>query len=736
MDHIFKLYKFLLLLLLFLLSIRLEKFKIKKEIYNNKTNFDTNSKVIFTKDILFINGCNPRVLPHPYRYRVLHQIEQLQFGFLDCDKYFYLKFNPNIVRYYRIIIFFRCPWIKKIGKAISLAKRLNKKVLFDIDDLIIDTKYTDIIPYLNSLTKIKKQKYDNTVKRIKKTLKHCDGAITTTETLARELKHYVPTVFINHNVASEKMWSLSQEALSLKNLKGKDGHVVIGYFSGSFSHNPDIEMIKPVLYKILKEYKQVQILLFGLISSNDLYNEFPSQIIFKKFTDWMELPKIISNIDINIAPIENLKFNWAKSENKWVEAALVKVPTIASNYGQFKRVIKHNETGLLCSNLNDWYLNLKSLINNEVLRRIIGENAYEYCRKEYNTLYNHNKLVNFINLISPKHIGFFLPSLKISGEVYVVLKHAIFLQDEGWDVDIIIPNNNFINTEITLFDFEGHKLNLLILNRIKMLTRYDIVVATLYSTLYDIITYYKAKYHFYLVQNYETDFLQYDQDLRIKAEKTYSIPYNIKYITISKWCQNWLLKNYNQNSSYAPNGIDFNNTNYYMRNFKNRKIRILIEGDSSSFYKNVDESFKIVEKLDKNLFEIWYLSNDGKPKYWYYIDKFFHKIPHEKIIKIYYECDILLKSSWLESFSYPPLEMMSTGGYSIVVPNEGNKEYLQDKRNCLLYKLGDINDAIKNIQLLISDRILQRKLYINGVETAKKRDWKNFRNQVIHLYDI
>ena len=269
-----------------------------------------------------------------------------------------------------------------------------------------------------------------------------------------------------------------------------------------------------------------------------------------------------------------------------------------------------------------------------------------------------------------------------------------------------------------------------------MLTRYDIVVATLYSTLYDIITYYKAKYHFYLVQNYETDFLQYDQDLRIKAEKTYSIPYNIKYITISKWCQNWLLKNYNQNSSYAPNGIDFNNTNYYMRNFKNRKIRILIEGDSSSFYKNVDESFKIVEKLDKNLFEIWYLSNDGKPKYWYYIDKFFHKIPHEKIIKIYYECDILLKSSWLEGFSYPPLEMMSTGGYSIVVPNEGNKEYLQDKRNCLLYKLGDINDAIKNIQLLISDRILQRKLYINGVETAKKRDWKNFRNQVIHLYDI
>ena len=85
------------------------------------------------------------MLPHPYRYRVLHQIEQLQSGFLDCDEYYYLNFKPNIVRYYRIIIFFRCPWTKKIRKAISLSKKLNKKVLFDIDDLVIDTKFTKSI---------------------------------------------------------------------------------------------------------------------------------------------------------------------------------------------------------------------------------------------------------------------------------------------------------------------------------------------------------------------------------------------------------------------------------------------------------------------------------------------------------------------------------------------------------------------------------------------------------------
>ena len=88
----------------------------------------------------------------------------------------------------------------------------------------------------------------------------------------------------------------------------------------------------------------------------------------------------------------------------------------------------------------------------------------------------------------------------------------------------------------------------------------------------------------------------------------------------------------------------------------------------------------------------------------------------------------------VESFSYPPLEMMATGGYAIVAPNDGNKEYLRDGENCLLYKLGDINDAANCINRLISDEKLQEHLYINGLATAQKRDWKNLKDKIISLY--
>ena len=78
---------------------------------------------------------------------------------------------------------------------------------------------------------------------------------------------------------------------------------------------------------------------------------------------------------------------------------------------------------------------------------------------------------------------------------------------------------------------------------------------------------------------------------------------------------------------------------------------------------------------------------------------------------------------------------MATGGYVIVVSNGGNKEYLKDGYNCLIYTLGDINDAVDSINKLVSDEKLQEHLYVNGLITAQERDWKKFKDKIIGLYD-
>ena len=720
---------FLKILLLFcFFKIIIKTFKIE-ESKVKKTNIRFRMNRIIS-DVLFINGCDDKKLPHPFRYRVLHQIEQLNAGNFECYELYYLNLNPFIILDFHIIIFFRCPLTEHVEKTINFSKSLNKIVLFDIDDLVFDTKYTNIVPYVKALSTSEKLLYDEGVISMGKTLKLCQGAITTTETLAKELKNYVNKVFINHNVASEEMFELSNNALKIRNLNKNHDELIIGYFSGSITHNSDIEIVVPAMIKIFREFKNVKLFFLGEIDIPNELKDYSSKIIKGEFVNYRELPKLIANVDINIAPIQKNIFNAAKSENKWLEASLVKVPTVASNFGAFREKIHHGVTGLLCSTEEEWYKQLKILVLDEQLRKTIGNNAFEACKKEYNTIETGYRLTNYFNSFDRKHIGFFIPTLQISGGIRVVLVHSLFLQEIGYDVDLIVPES-----KINILEFQGHKFNVIGLNEGSIICQYDILIATLYTTLYQVLSYVKTKRKFYLVQSYETDFFTNGEIFRTIAEKTYNMPFGIEYITVSKWCETWLSEKYGIHSRFAPNGIYLSSFKEHKRNLKKKTIRILIEGDSSAYFKNVDESFKIVEKLDKNKYEIWYMSYGGKPKNWYKVDRFFNRVPYEKVNQIYEKCDILIKSSRLESFSFPPLEMMATGGYCIVALNSGNKEYLKDKINCLLYKLGDIDSAIQCIEELISNDELQQNLYKNGLSTAKKRDWRKFKDKIISLYN-
>lgn len=184
---------------------------------------------------------------------------------------------------------------------------------------------------------------------------------------------------------------------------------------------------------------------------------------------------------------------------------------------------------------------------------------------------------------------------------------------------------------------------------------------------------------------------------------------------------------------YAQNGIDLACFPVTSRDYSG-KIRILIEGNSLDYYKNVDESFTIANQLDRNKFEVWYLSYNGKPKDWYVAERFFHRVPSAQVGEIYRQCHILLKSSLLESFSYPPLEMMATGGIALVAPNGGNAEYLVDKQNCLLYEQGNVVQALQRIEEICTDSELRQHLVEQALITAHMRDWPGLEKQVLALY--
>lgn len=701
-------------------------------------------------DVLFVNGC---CLPHPSRYRVSHQREQLLANNVTSNEVFYENLTLELVKRYRLFVFFRCPYTDMVGEFIRSAKSHNKTVLFDVDDLVIDQKYTDQIPFVQKMNEAEKAVYDDGVNRMRQTLLLCDGAITTTERLAEELGHYTPEVFINRNVASDRMQALSDRAVynrdvlaglspeALDNRERKlrkealeravSGKVRIGYFSGSITHNADIEMILPALRAIMERHRNVELYFAGEMDVPEQLKPFEGRIIASKFVPWERLPELIASVDINIAPLEDTIFNEAKSENKWVEAALVKVPTVASRVGAFAKMIRDGENGLLCGDNGDWERNLEKLITDSAYRRQLAENAHAFVAEHAITVETGLPLANYLRSRMKPNLMMCLPSLQISGGVLVAIRHCQMLARAGVDVTIVsdAPNDD------TDVEVEGQKVFVLYSMKTKFLGSIDKAVATLWSTLDFQANNANIRDRYYLVQNYETNFYKPGEPFRLMANQTYSTLLPVKYITISRWCQDWLKRKYGRDAGYARNGINLRNFPVRKRDFTG-KTRILVEGNSKDYYKNVDESFHIVEKLDRDRYEVWYLSYLGRPKDWYRVDKFFLKVPNHEVGKIYAQCDILLKSSLLESFSYPPLEMMATGGYCVVAPNGGNAEYLVHEENCLLYRQGDCDSAVQAIERIREDAGLRDRLYDNGLATAKSRDWDSLTGEVLALYDV
>ncbi|MBK6958189.1 MAG: glycosyltransferase family 4 protein [Nitrosomonas sp.] len=311
-----------------------------------------------------------------------------------------------------------------------------------------------------------------------------------------------------------------------------------------------------------------------------------------------------------------------------------------------------------------------------------------------------------------------------------MLKHAQILRSTGFDVTLLTEQDQ----EPGFVDFAGARFFALSTRRTILDAYFDKLVTTLWSTCPWGNAYVRAKVCYYLVQNFETDFYEPGDFFRLIANSTYSRYPNLRYITISRWCEKWLKERFGQDAVYAPNGIDLTLFQYAARNFSNEKIRVLIEGDSESPYKNIDEAFRIANRLNREKYEVWYLSYQGRPKPWYRFEKFLHKVSYDQVADVYHACHILLKTSILESFSYPPLEMMATRGLVVVRPNGGNLEYLRDQENCLMYRENDIDHAQECIERLVSDSKLREMLIENGRATARARSWDAIKDQVLQVY--
>lgn len=326
------------------------------------------------REVVIIDGVENHI-PQCTRYRVLNKAETLRAQGYQVQIANASIVNIAMVKQASHLIIYRAPDAPHLVDICRVAQRYGRKVIYDIDDLVFDTQYTDQLAYTQGLSVADKAAYDAQVASYGRMLSQCDAAMTTTATLVSTLADWQPEVILNRNVLSQELWDLSQQALAEK--KTDADKVKLAYFSGSITHNENFEMILPAILKVLAAYPQTELHLVGHLDVPAALVPYQAQLVQHDYVDWTALPAMIAAVDINLAPLVDSLFNRAKSEIKWLEAAAVKTVTLASRLGAFEEMMVDGETGLLADS-DQWETQLIRLVTDQSLRQKLAEQAYDY----------------------------------------------------------------------------------------------------------------------------------------------------------------------------------------------------------------------------------------------------------------------------------------------------------------------------------------------------------------------
>lgn len=312
------------------------------------------------------------------QYRVDHACISLEQIGLRC-KQISLQALDTVERFHwlqrvQLVVLHRLPWTLSIRALIDGCKRWKTPVILDLDDAIHDVSVYRQSAVYDHLNKLEKRIHDDLSKRIGRSLDAADAVTVSTKPLAEMMESLQKPVFLIPNRVSGAMIDLTRHSNTASRTPCS-----IGYMSGTATHHRDFAMIASSVAKLMSEHDDLRLVIAGPLELPDaLQSCFASRIQRLPLRDWPDFLTYYRMITVNMAPLENNNlFCSAKSGIKFLEAALSETPTVASPIPDFKRLIDHDQTGLLAETENQWARCLEACIHHPDTAREMGTRAHQ-----------------------------------------------------------------------------------------------------------------------------------------------------------------------------------------------------------------------------------------------------------------------------------------------------------------------------------------------------------------------
>jgi glycosyltransferase involved in cell wall biosynthesis len=318
-----------------------------------------------------------------------------------------------------------------------------------------------------------------------------------------------------------------------------------------------------------------------------------------------------------------------------------------------------------------------------------------------------------------KKICFLIGSMAISGGTYVIVQHAAYLNDRGYDVTLAVQEP--FTAETLAWHDQTTRLRCIPFHAV-MSETFDLVIATWWKTALELHNFNAPRYA-YFVQSIESRFYpEEEKPLRELVEETYG--FDVAMITEAKWIKSYLKDRFDRDATLAPNGVRkdiYRLTGDCIAARDAKNPRVLIEGPFGVPFKNTALAVRLAKKAGAK--EVWVLTSTpvaSLPS----VDRVFSKVPMFETAKIYRSCDVLVKLSTVEGMFGPPLEIFHCGGTSVVFDVTGHDEYIVNDENSIVVSTGDLNSVVEKISELLIDVSRRQKLIEGAINTASKwPDW-------------
>ena len=257
------------------------------------------------------------------------------------------------------VIFYRVPATEEMLALIAHMRAIGLRPYWEVDDLIFDealyrqnSNLADLEPDLRATVL-------EGVVLYRRALLACGRGIASTQRLAQAMREAgVNDVAVVENALDQESLDLSER---IRAARMPHEGVLITYGSGTKTHDADFRQAAPALLRLMHARPTLRLRIVGELSLPEDFTVMDARIERLPPVPYARYLTLLGQSDINIAPLEPSVFNDAKSNIKFLEAAILGIATVASPRAQFAAVMRDGETGFLADDEQAWYAALDAL---------------------------------------------------------------------------------------------------------------------------------------------------------------------------------------------------------------------------------------------------------------------------------------------------------------------------------------------------------------------------------------